>query len=410
MRRRFKNMLSFIAFLLFLAVLLGIFYFIYGKYISNPSEIKISGVLSINYLDGTKLKIDKDGSARISVINDSTEDAYYYIEFKNLKNIKGNIEYSISNNDDINVKNKLNNYNTIVSSYLLIQAGEIENFEISFNSEEDIKYSLEINVSIENLETDNFAEVILKNNQVKNTPFTIVGKEVAKTDEGLIKATDDFGTTYYFRGATANNNVLINGLNFKIVRINGDGTVKLILDGQVDPNKSYYSNIEEYEFAKTKLYSTLNDWVDSELGDYAIFIATQKYCNDNSVGADGLLALDRLKTDNIPSFVCLGQMVASKAALLTADEAIFAGATLDADNQDYYLYNSTLTSSYYLMTGASLTSKSYYPFVVNKTGRLITNTTGNYLRAIRPVISIIKTAGVTGDGSVNNPYILTVGE
>ena len=39
-------------------------------------------------------------------------------------------------------------------------------------------------------------------------------EEVALNDEGLIKTTDDYGTSYYFRGNVTNNNVLINDLKF----------------------------------------------------------------------------------------------------------------------------------------------------------------------------------------------------
>ena len=48
-------------------------------------------------------------------------------------------------------------------------------------------------------------------------------------DNGLFKAEDDYGTTYYFKGSIINNYVNFAGLNWRIVRINGDGSVRLIL-------------------------------------------------------------------------------------------------------------------------------------------------------------------------------------
>jgi len=45
--------------------------------------------------------------------------------------------------------------------------------------------------------------------------------------------------------------------------------------------------------------------------------------------------------------------------------------------------------------------------MVTPEGKVITNDTGGNYRAVRPVITIIKTATVTGDGTVNNPYVLT---
>ena len=55
--------------------------------------------------------------------------------------------------------------------------------------------------------------------------------QTAKTDEGIYAARDDYGTSYYFRGAVTNNYVQFAGYYWRIVRINGDGTIRLIYDG-----------------------------------------------------------------------------------------------------------------------------------------------------------------------------------
>ena len=56
------------------------------------------------------------------------------------------------------------------------------------------------------------------------------------------------------------------------------------------------------------------------------------------------------------------------------------------------------------MTGAKYENDLYYPFLVGQDGNIITDTSGNLLRAVRPVINIIKNAKVTGDGTLQNPY------
>ena len=117
------------------------------------------------------------------------------------------------------------------------------------------------------------------------------------------------------------------------------------------------------------------------------------------------LALTRLEKDNIPSFICLGDKIQNKVGLLTADEVIYAGGSLSEDNTNYYLYNSNITTNYYLMTSAQL-NDYYYPFMVSKSGKLVYSDSGNNLRAVRPVITIIKTVSVTGDGTIDNPYVL----
>ncbi len=73
------------------------------------------------------------------------------------------------------------------------------------------------------------AEAILANNEVK-TPITAPGKEVSTASEALLASTpDDYGTSYYFRGAVKNNYVEFANKCWRIVRISGDGSVKLIL-------------------------------------------------------------------------------------------------------------------------------------------------------------------------------------
>ena len=55
-----------------------------------------------------------------------------------------------------------------------------------------------------------------------------------KVSIGIYKDEDDYGTTYYFRGNVENNYVKFAGKDWRIVRINEDGTIRLILDGFMD--------------------------------------------------------------------------------------------------------------------------------------------------------------------------------
>ena len=74
-----------------------------------------------------------------------------------------------------------------------------------------------------------FKDKILANNEVK-TPITTPGAAVSTADEALLaSAEDDYGTSYYFRGAVTNNYVEFANKCWRIVRIGGDGSVKLIL-------------------------------------------------------------------------------------------------------------------------------------------------------------------------------------
>ena len=74
-----------------------------------------------------------------------------------------------------------------------------------------------------------FAETILANNEVK-APITTPGAAISTADEALLaSAEDDNGTSYYFRGAVINNYVEFANKCWRIVRVGGDGSVKLIL-------------------------------------------------------------------------------------------------------------------------------------------------------------------------------------
>ena len=77
--------------------------------------------------------------------------------------------------------------------------------------------------------TPTFAETILAKNEVK-APITTPGEAKSTADEALLASTeDDYGTSYYFRGAVTNNYVEFANKCWRIVRVGGDGSVKLIL-------------------------------------------------------------------------------------------------------------------------------------------------------------------------------------
>ena len=70
----------------------------------------------------------------------------------------------------------------------------------------------------------------LRDNNTLKTPITTPGTAVSTADEALLaSAEDDYGTSYYFRGAVTNNYVEFANKCWRIVRVGGDGSVKLIL-------------------------------------------------------------------------------------------------------------------------------------------------------------------------------------
>ena len=64
-------------------------------------------------------------------------------------------------------------------------------------------------------------------------PDTTPAEEISGANEKEISiALDDLGTSYYFRGNVEDNYVDFAGLCWRIVRIEGDGAIKLILEDQ----------------------------------------------------------------------------------------------------------------------------------------------------------------------------------
>ncbi|MCI7555003.1 MAG: hypothetical protein MST00_06185 [Tenericutes bacterium] len=61
-------------------------------------------------------------------------------------------------------------------------------------------------------------------------PLTTPGAEVSSSTEAVLASTeDDYGTSYYFRGAVTNNFVEYANMCWRIVRVTGDGSIKLVL-------------------------------------------------------------------------------------------------------------------------------------------------------------------------------------
>ena len=84
-------------------------------------------------------------------------------------------------------------------------------------------------------------KTILANNTVNSTTPNF--SSAATTNEGLYKAKDDLGTSYYFRGAVNNNWVKFgkdssgNDIYWRIIRVNGDGSIRMIYTGTSAPTR-----------------------------------------------------------------------------------------------------------------------------------------------------------------------------
>ena len=67
----------------------------------------------------------------------------------------------------------------------------------------------------------------------------------AESSASLIcSAPDDYGTSYYYRGNLTNNYVKFSGFYWRIVRVNGDGSIRMIYAGDADAIDSLENKAE----------------------------------------------------------------------------------------------------------------------------------------------------------------------
>ena len=243
---------------------------------------------------------------------------------------------------------------------------------------------------------------MLLNNKVSENSKTELGQS-SLTDEGLIQMQDDRGISYYFRGAVNINYVSFAGLIWRVVRINGDGSTRLVLNNVLDSTSSYISG-DSFKFTSSNIKDVLDDFYETTLQKYSNYIATTNYCNDLPT-EDSNYVYNRVMIDKIFSLNCLSEKTSAMIGLLNIDEIITAGASLTEENRSYYLYNSSIKNDYYTMSSSKIENNVYYHFAMGINGD-IKSIDGKTELGVRPVINIIKNVAVNGKGTIDEPYII----
>ena len=400
MRKSYKSILSIIGLLIVLFIVIGVMYLFYDKVLA--SSIEANGVLSINYVDSKKFNVKDREEIKFSVTNESENITYFYITFND---VNGNGEYIIKHNNENILEGVLNSSDQIKSDYISLDAKETKDYVMEIKGDNKVEGKISVESTKETVVT--FADTIIENNNV-SSPLTKVGSEAATTDEGLIKSSDDIGISYYFRGNVQNNYVEFANMLWRIVRINGDGTIRLILNDVLEDIGNYYTEDDaSFDFRSVNMNKYLNDWLNENLSDDLSYIASTKYCNDIVKDDNNdYMAYIRIMTNKIPTLNCLGESFNTNIGLLTIDEYVLAGAIPFESNNDFYLYNSNIKDPWYTMSGAKGDDKEIYMFMANTNGGILTNIEGKLYRKVRPVINIIRNVEVAGDGTINNPYTI----
>ncbi|MBR1416550.1 MAG: hypothetical protein IJ572_01885 [Bacilli bacterium] len=432
MKKKYKMMLTIILAAFLLSVFMGFSYAIYrDKNINNVdySLVETDEFISINYLDGKTFDIKdfKSGdiyTKKISVTNVSQSDTYLTISLMDVSKTTNDLMLKVidSENKTIYEKN-ITNIDTELVKSADLAAGKTLSYTIMIENTGSEKVSLYANIlaykEIVKQTNNTFKDTLLQNNKIA-TAKTKVGEEIANTDEGLIKTTDDQGEAYYFRGNVLNNNVNFGNMDWKIVRINGNSSIRLVLDSVLDNYYAYNDNNDEVENYTTKLIynnskvkNELESWLNTNLQEYSKYIVDSVFCEDTSVlnEENSILYLNnynRIFTDNTPTLTCMGNKISSKIGLLTADEVEFAGAYQKASNNNYFLHSNNINTSWWTMSGSQVLERynAVDAISVNKDGSLSFDKKISTPMGIRPVISIDSNTVVVGDGTIDNPYII----
>ena len=193
------------------------------------------GDLAINYLDGNEIKIEypfnKSYEYSFSITNTGNNKIYYSMYLKNVVVFEKNIKVRLLNDkkDELEQITLVKGEN-LLQSVKVIEPGVTDRYKLIVDNKKN-KTDISALISINNESNDNktLQDLILSDNTIIINSLTNIN-EKANTKEGLIKGQDDYGTSYYFRGNINNNYIKINDMLFRIVRINGDGTIRIILD------------------------------------------------------------------------------------------------------------------------------------------------------------------------------------
>ena len=110
--------------------------------------------------------------------------------------------------------------------------------------------------------------------------------KTATTDEGLFMAEDDDGASYYYRGAVKNNYVSFAGYTWRIIRRNGDGSIRMIYSGSTTSDVGESTSIGKSTFNEKYWDPTYIGYMynenfslheNNETTEYKWFTNTQKY-------------------------------------------------------------------------------------------------------------------------------------
>ncbi|MBE6154077.1 MAG: hypothetical protein E7163_00670 [Firmicutes bacterium] len=319
----------------------------------------------------------------------------------------------------------------------------------------------------------NASSTILATIKETTTRTSFAGTNGSSTTGKIYKENTDEGTTYYYTGAPTDNYVKFANHYWRIIRINENGSIRMIYSGNVGTigsNKetvlangyndsttgylkygnsafSYASNDSkyvgfQYESNGTKYNSKI---LDVLLNWYEIYIENKGYdkyiddsagfCGDRTAYTDDTGteietdtsttktyygAYIRNNTNKTPLFSCPNSddLYKTKVGLITAEEVAYAGGVFYSANTSYYLYTGyrywTMSPSFYDdYTNEDGVDEGKHARLVdiNENGSMGYGNAYDPGEGVRPVINLKAGLELSGDGTIDTPYeVIEAGE
>ena len=268
------------------------------------------------------------------------------------------------------------------------------------------------------------SKAILEDNKlITATPTLTTSSNNTSDESGLYSstATNTGNPTYYFRGNVENNYVSFAGFTWRIVRINEDGTVRLIMQDGINNNTNYqfnsnYNNYTYMYYTNSNAKTTLENWYQTNIGskadlaknvasgNYYCEQAKQKRADSYTSGSATMTTYNKYT----PDFKCESDgngkgIVNASVGLLNYDEVAYAGGYPYSNNNSYYLYNSAI--DWWTMSPASFSGSYSCVWYISTSG-------SNYDHHIydtyhlRAVLNLTANTQIIGNGKISNPYVI----
>ena len=324
-------------------------------------------------------------------------------------------------------------------------------------------YQITSAVKINNIQTTSDISYTANIYDLSCITLTETELESDKSDKGLYQALDDYGTTYYYRGNVANNNVYFAGYYWQIIRINGDDSIRIMYNGTEKNATGVDQSIngKTYQFSRNRnnptfvgymygnqdattydeihanitsslIKNIIDTWykiniIDNGYGNYVS--STVGFCGDRTLySGDGISiskysnfgAYGRYKNNTV-QFICpntekdlytttdsdLGnKSLIYPVALITADELFFAGMSQKYINKLSWAYS---TQNYFTMSPASFnaTTGVAYEWYQNTDGLMYPYAWVSSQLSVRSVINLKSDVKIIGGiGTSNDPYVI----